>query len=98
MKDGYLQLKSTLQSQGNRLTFDEKRENADLIMIKILQLYIANVNPQGFIESFKQHFYSFQQKLNGLKKEQKFEEFKWRANWFRLMSQFLETYPPLVPI
>ena len=47
----------------------------------------------AFIEMFRQHFYTYQTKLNLLRKEQRFEELKWRANWMRIISQFLELHP-----
>jgi hypothetical protein len=56
MKEAYIQLKASLGTSASKTTFDEKRDNADLIMIKILQMYISNSNPQGFIENYKQHF------------------------------------------
>lgn len=59
MKEAYAQLKQSLGISSSRTTIEEKRDNADLIMIKILQMYIANGSAQGFIENYRSHFYTF---------------------------------------
>jgi hypothetical protein len=59
MKEAYNQLKQSMGISSSRTTLEEKRDNADLIMIKILQMYIANGNPQGFIENYRSHFFTF---------------------------------------
>jgi hypothetical protein len=45
------------------------------------------------MNTFRAHFFSFQTKISILRKEQRYEELKWRANWFRIIAQFIEMYP-----
>lgn len=40
MKDAYLQLKQSLGNPVSKPSFDERRDNADLIMLKILHCLI----------------------------------------------------------
>jgi hypothetical protein len=93
MKDSYIQLRQSIGNSGARTSYDEKRENADLITIRILQQLISNGQYNAFMETFRSHFYSFQTKVSILRKEQRFEELKWRANWMRIVASFLEMYP-----
>ena len=86
MKEAYNQLRLSIGNSGARTPFEEKRENADLMTIKICLMYISNDNYQGFIEQFRQHFFSFQTKMSLLRREQRYEELKWRANQMRIMS------------
>lgn len=48
----------------------------------------------GFLEQFRAHFYTFQTRIPLLRKEQRFEELRWRGNQLRLMQQMLEIYQP----
>ena len=50
MKEAYTQLRILLGNSGTKMSFDEKRENADLLNIKILQMLISNQNYSGFLE------------------------------------------------
>ncbi|CDW91723.1 UNKNOWN [Stylonychia lemnae] len=93
MKEGYVQLRQSIGNSGVRTSYEEKRENADLITIKICQMLISNGSHAGFIEMYRQHLYTYQTKINLLRKEQRFEELKWRANWMRIVAQFLEMHP-----
>ena len=93
MKEAYAALRLTIANSGARTPFEEKRDNADLMTVKICQMYIANDNYQGFIEQFRAHFFTFQSRTSLLRREQRHEELKWRANQFRIMTQFLEMFP-----
>jgi len=73
-------------NSGVKTSFEEKRENADIMAIKICQMLISHDNHQGFLEMYRQHFYTYQVKPNQVKREARFEEFKWRANWNRIMA------------
>lgn len=57
-------------------------------------MYISNGNYLGFVEQFRQHFHSFMTRVGLLRKEQKYEELKWRANWMRIGSVLIEMHPP----
>ena len=45
-----------------------------------------------FVEFYRNHFYYYKQELGSLKSELRFEEIKWRANWFYLIARMLENY------
>jgi len=93
MKEAYNQLRLSIGNSGVRTSYEEKRENSDLMAIKICQMLISSGNYQGFLEMFRSHFYTYQTKISLLRKEQRFEEIKWRANWNRIVSQFIEMHP-----
>lgn len=86
MREGYNQLKQSVGNSGVRTSYEEKRENADLMAIKICQSLIVSGNHQAFLEMYRAHLYTYQTKINLLRKEQRFEEIKWRANWMRIVS------------
>jgi hypothetical protein len=96
LKEAYVQLRQSVGNSGARTSFEEKRENADLISLKICQMMLQHGNYAGLLEQFRAHFYSFQSapRLSTLKKEQRYEELKWRGNQMRIMNQLLEIYPP----
>jgi hypothetical protein len=94
LKAAYTQLRQSIGNSGARTSFEEKRENADLISLKICQYSLQHANYSGFLEQFRLHFYTFQTKIANLPRERRFEELKWRGNQMRLMNQLLEIYSP----
>ena len=56
-------------------------------------MFLSNGNLADFLDQFRVHFYTFQTRIAILRKEQRADEFKWRANQMRLMFVLLETYP-----
>lgn len=59
MKDSYNQLRQLVGTSGVKNSFDEKRNNADLMAIKICQMLISNGNHQHFLDMYRQHFYTY---------------------------------------
>jgi predicted negative regulator of RcsB-dependent stress response len=59
MREAYQQLRSSVGNSGARTSFEEKRENADLISLKLCQVLISHGNVAGFLEQFRVHFYTF---------------------------------------
>jgi len=50
MREAYAQLRSSVGNSGARTSFEEKRDNADLITLKLSQMYISHGNLTGFLE------------------------------------------------
>lgn len=50
LKAAYVQLRQMVGIQGQRTSFEEKRENADLISLKICQYFLQHGNYSGFLE------------------------------------------------
>lgn len=69
LKEAYMQLRSSVGNSGARTSFDEKRENADLISLKLSQMFLSHGNFGGCLDQFRLHFYSFQTKMSILRKE-----------------------------
>ena len=44
MKEAYNQLRMSIGNSGARTSYEEKRENADIMTIKICQMCISNDN------------------------------------------------------
>jgi hypothetical protein len=50
MREAYAQLRSSVGNSGARTSFEEKRDNADLITLKLSQMCISHGNLGGFLE------------------------------------------------
>ena len=70
MRDAYAQLKEQLGNSSSKFSFEYLRDNADLICIKIMQSLVGIGNYAGFYDIFRSHFYTYQQNLYLLKREQ----------------------------
>ena len=90
VKEAYFLLRLSLSNINEPAPHEEKRENADVIVIKLLQLHLILGNTKEFYEVFREHFYMYQLKIGSLKSENKHEEFLWRANLFRAAGELLE--------
>jgi hypothetical protein len=43
---------------------------------------------------YRAHFFTYHQsKRSMLRRENRMDEYKWRANWMRILATFLEMYP-----
>jgi hypothetical protein len=69
MKEAYAQLRSSVGNSGARTSFEEKRDNADIMSLKLSQMYLSHGNLSGFLDQFRTHFYTFQTKISTLRKE-----------------------------
>lgn len=88
-RDAYDRIRQTLSNSAARSSFEERRDNADLIMIKMMQIFLGAGNFMSFLDVYRSHFQCFQQKFSALKREVWFEEYKWRANWQRIVGDML---------
>jgi hypothetical protein len=94
-EQAYEQIKSSLANSAVRSSFEERRDNADLIFIKLLLIHLKSGNVSLFKDLFNSHLATYQQKLSYLSNKMHFEEFKWRANVYRLAAELLEqNYQP----
>jgi len=64
MKEAYQQLKQSLGNSASRFSFEERRDNADLIILKILLTFLVLGNHASFYEHFRAHYFVFQSRLN----------------------------------
>ena len=60
LEESYSKLKNVMQS---KQTTDERRENADIIAIIILNLYLQSKQLPKFVEWFRLHFKNFQKEI-----------------------------------
>ena len=66
---------------------------AILLMQFTLNMHTTTAQPEAFINAFRSHFYTFQ--INMQQKypaNRKWEEIKWRANWFFIVGCMLEQH------
>lgn len=59
MKEGYNQLRLSIGNSGVKTSFEEKRESADIMAVKICQLLLSNGNHQGFLEMYRSHYFTY---------------------------------------
>ncbi len=59
LREAYSQLRSSVGNSGARTSFEEKRDNADLISLKICQMFLVHGNLPAFLDHFRVHFYTF---------------------------------------
>lgn len=45
-----------------------------------------------FLEFYREHFFTYQNNVANLKPNLRFEELRWRANWFNVVGKLLEAY------
>lgn len=55
-----------------------------------MHLYLITGNTKEFNETFREHFYVYQQQISQVKPEFLHEEYKWRANFMRLAGELIE--------
>lgn len=89
-EQAYDQIKTSLANSVVRQSFEERRDNADLILVKLLLVHLKQNNHQQFKDLFNSHFQTYQQKMSHLSANLQFEEFKWRANLYRIGAEMLE--------
>lgn len=65
---------------------EEQRDNADIVAVIVLKMYLSSNQKARFLDFFKAHFLQF--KFRAIN----FEELKWRANWFNLVATMLEAH------
>jgi predicted PolB exonuclease-like 3'-5' exonuclease len=105
LKEAYDGLRSTSAQHIAKSIIDEKRENADLICLQILQYLLDMKNYDGFIKMYRSHFHAYKtsfETINSLNSPsfislplQKIEELKWRANWHMIIAQMLDLRPTI---
>ena len=56
-----------------------------------LNMHTTTVQPEAFINVFRSHFYTFKDNTI-FPANRKWEEIKWRANWFFIVGNMLEQH------
>lgn len=74
----------------------ETRDNADIIALLQMQftlnMHTQQTRPEAFVNIFRSHFYTFKIDLYKFSAQRKWEEIKWRANWFNIVGSMLEQH------
>ncbi len=77
-QEAYKLLKQQSASNSRGSGGDERRDNADIIAIVILKNLLMSNQLSKFLEFYKEHFFSWQYNIVGVKSVFKYEEIKWR--------------------
>jgi hypothetical protein len=91
-QEAYKLLKQQSASGSRGSGGDERRDNADIIAIVILKNLLMSNQLSKFLEFYKEHFFSCQFNIVAVKSVFKYEEIKWRQNWFMMVGNLLESY------
>ena len=108
IKQAYDDLRAGLVSSNiqSKQSIEERRDNADIIILQLLVYLLEQRNYDGFIKQFEAHFHAFKNSFDSIQSNiatsgvisgylQKFEEQRWRGNWHNTIAMMLEQKPIL---
>ena len=103
MKEAYDCLRGSSTQLLAKSSIDEKRDNADLICLQILQFLLDMKNYEGFIKQYRAHFHAYKSSFEAINTQSstisgpllKIEELKWRSNWHLAIAKMLEQRPTI---